>query len=78
MTSKLENPFGIFYPVHSRDGMQFAVNQCVKEIQHGRGMNGNPWRGDLVIVKYADLYVTMTSHPASFASADPNLFADFH
>jgi hypothetical protein len=53
MTSKLDHPYGIVYPVISRDSLPFAVNQCVREIQQGRGIR-TPWRGDLVVVKFSD------------------------
>lgn len=62
MTTKLEQPFAIFYPVASRDNMPFSVNQCVREIQQGRGLLQRPWRGDLVVVKYQDYtYTKLTS-----------------
>jgi hypothetical protein len=57
MTAPLARPYTIFYPVISRDGMPFPENQCVREIQQGRALRGNLWRGDLVIAAYTDAYV---------------------
>jgi hypothetical protein len=51
MNKKFANPYIIFYPVVSRDGMPFPVNKCIREIQ-GTGETG--WRGNIVIAKYRD------------------------
>jgi hypothetical protein len=56
MTTKLTRPYTIFYPVIARDGMPFPINKCVREIQQGRGLIGNQWRGDLVVAAYSDAY----------------------
>ena len=48
------NPYVIFYPVLSRDGMPFPVNKCIKEIQGPNYREHLAWRGNLVIAKYRD------------------------
>jgi hypothetical protein len=58
MTTKLTRPYTIFYPVIARDGMPFPINKCVREIQQGRGLIGNQWRGDLVVAAYSDATYT--------------------
>jgi len=54
MNRKFANPYVIFYPVLSRDGMPFPVNKCLKEIQGPNFRENLAWRGNLVIAKYRD------------------------
>jgi hypothetical protein len=54
MNKKFANPYVIFYPVLSRDGMPFPVNKCLKEIQGPHYRENLAWRGNLVIAKYRD------------------------
>jgi hypothetical protein len=52
MNRKFANPYIIFFPFVSRDGMPFPINKCVREIQ-GRSFTEEAcWRGNLVIAKY--------------------------
>ncbi|KAM6495679.1 hypothetical protein JOM56_008385 [Amanita muscaria] len=54
MYSKFTNPYIIFYPTVSRDGMPFPINKCIQDIQ-GRGFKEEEaWRGNIVIAKYHD------------------------
>jgi len=54
MNRKFANPYIIFYPTVSRDGMPFPVNKSIREIQ-GRAFNDEyAWRGNIVIAKYCD------------------------
>ena len=54
MNQKFTNPWIIFYPTVSRDGMPFPVNNYIKDIQ-GRAFNEETaWRGNIVIAKYHD------------------------
>ncbi|KAG6877502.1 hypothetical protein C0992_009827 [Termitomyces sp. T32_za158] len=54
MNRKFTNPYIIFYPIVSRDGMPFPINKSIREIQ-GRGFREeNAWRGNIVIAKYRD------------------------
>ena len=52
MNKKFANPYVIFYPVLSRDGMPFPINKCLKEIQGPNYREQLAWRGNLVIAKY--------------------------
>ena len=54
MNKRFANPYVVFYPVLSRDGMPFPINKCLKEIQAMNYREGNAWRGNLVIAKYRD------------------------
>jgi hypothetical protein len=58
MTKNLPNPYAIFYPVVSRDGMPFPVNKCVREIQGKNYREETAWRGNLVIAKFTDTSYT--------------------
>src|SRR5579863_183076 len=59
MNKKFANPYIIYYPVISRDGMPFPVNRTVRDIQEevnkGRRLPEDQlWRGNLVAAKFAD------------------------
>ena len=59
MNKKFANPYIIYYPVISRDGMPFPVNRTVRDIQDelnkGRRLREDQlWRGNLVAAKFAD------------------------
>ena len=54
MNKKFANPYVIFYPVLSRDGMAFPINKCLKEIQGPNYRESAAWRGNLVIAKCRD------------------------
>lgn len=54
MNKKFSNPYVIFYPVVSRDGMAFPVNRCLKEIQGQNFRESLAWRGNLIIAKCRD------------------------
>jgi len=54
MTKKFANPYIIFYPVVSRDGMPFPINKCIKEIQARAFKEETGWRGNIVVAKYAE------------------------
>ena len=60
MNKKFEEPYIIFYPIVSRDGIPFPVNKFVKELQGTLYNEQSAWRGNLVIAKYKNLqYNTM-------------------
>jgi hypothetical protein len=59
MNKKFANPYIIYYPVVSRDGMPFPVNRTVRDIQEevnkGRRLHEDQlWRGNIVAAKFAD------------------------
>jgi hypothetical protein len=62
MNKKFAQPYIIYYPVISRDGMPFPVNRTVRDVQEevnkGRRLREDTeeqlWRGDLVAAKFAD------------------------
>ncbi|KAJ2924948.1 hypothetical protein H1R20_g12150, partial [Candolleomyces eurysporus] len=54
MNKKFANPYIIFYPVVSRDGMLFPVNKCIREIQGTAYKEDVAWRGNIIIAKYRD------------------------
>lgn len=54
MIRKFTNPYIIFYPIVSRDGMEFPINKSIRDIQ-GRGFKEEvAWRGNILIAKYRD------------------------
>ncbi|KAF8351244.1 hypothetical protein F5887DRAFT_936538 [Amanita rubescens] len=52
MNRKFQNPYIIFYPIVSRDGMPFPVNKCIRDIQGQAFVEETAWRGNIVIAKY--------------------------
>jgi hypothetical protein len=59
MNKKFANPYIIYYPTVSRDGMAFPVNRTVRDIQEevnkGRRLREDQlWRGNLVAAKFSD------------------------
>jgi len=63
MNKKFANPYIIYYPVVSRDGMPFPANRTVRDIQEevnkGRRLREDQlWRGNLVTAKFADDHFT--------------------
>ncbi|KII95987.1 hypothetical protein PLICRDRAFT_170575 [Plicaturopsis crispa FD-325 SS-3] len=54
MNKKFANPYCIFYPIISRDGMPFPVNKCIREIQGRAFREDAAWRGNIIIAKYRD------------------------
>jgi hypothetical protein len=63
MNKKFANPYIIYYPVISRDGMPFPVNRTVRDIQEevtkGRRLPEEQlWRGNLVAAKFTDDHFT--------------------
>ena len=62
MNCKFTNPYIIFYPVVSSDGMQFPVNQCIRDIQGLSFAEEAAWRGSIVIAKYFENPYTGMMH----------------
>jgi hypothetical protein len=54
MNKKFANPYVIFYPTVSRDGMPFPINKCLKEIQGRSFREAAAWRGNIIIAKYRE------------------------
>jgi hypothetical protein len=54
MIQKFANPYIVFYPVVSRDGMPFPPNKSIREIQGRQFREESAWRGDIIIAKYRD------------------------
>jgi hypothetical protein len=54
MNRNFTNPYVIFYPTLSRDGMPFPVNKAIREIQGGNYSEPSAWRGNIVVAKYRD------------------------
>ncbi|KAF7798401.1 hypothetical protein EIP86_009622 [Pleurotus ostreatoroseus] len=60
MNRKFDEPYIIFFPVVSKDGLPFPINQYAKMIQGNLFKETKAWRGNLVIAKYTSLeYTTM-------------------
>jgi len=60
---KFANPYIIYYPGVSRDGMPFPVNRTVRDMQEevnrGRRLREEQlWRGNLVAAKFDDDHFT--------------------
>jgi hypothetical protein len=54
MNRNFTNPYIIFYPTISRDGMPFPLNRAIREIQGRNFRESSAWRGNIVIAKYRD------------------------
>ncbi|KAF9649313.1 hypothetical protein BDM02DRAFT_3128410 [Thelephora ganbajun] len=74
MNKKFANPYVVFYPVLSRDGMPFPINKCLKEIQGSNYRENIAWRGNLVIAKYRD---EQLSTPVDATMADFPLLKNY-
>jgi hypothetical protein len=54
MNKKFANPYIIFYPIVSRDGMPFPVNKSIREMQGRSFLEEIAWRGDIIAAKYCE------------------------
>ncbi|TFK43306.1 hypothetical protein BDQ12DRAFT_718535 [Crucibulum laeve] len=54
MNRKFANPYIIFYPTVSRDGMPFPINKTIRDIQGRSFKEEIAWRGNIVVAKYRD------------------------
>ncbi|KDR83494.1 hypothetical protein GALMADRAFT_647529 [Galerina marginata CBS 339.88] len=54
MNRKFANPYIIFYPTVSRDGMPFPVNKTIRDIQGRSFKEEYAWRGNIIVAKYRD------------------------
>ncbi len=52
MNRMFANPYIIFYPVVSRDGMPFPLNRSIREIQGRSFKKEVAWRGNIIAMKY--------------------------
>ncbi|KAF7792106.1 hypothetical protein EIP86_003136 [Pleurotus ostreatoroseus] len=55
MNKKFDEPYIIFFPVVSRDGLPFPINKYVKDLQGNLFQESKAWRGNLIIAKYTNL-----------------------
>lgn len=55
MNHKFEQPYVIFFPAVSKDGHPFPINSYVKDLEGASFRADLAWRGDLIVVKYADI-----------------------
>lgn len=53
MNRKFANPYIVFYPVISRDGMPFPVNRAIRILQGSNLKEDHAWRGNIVVAKYS-------------------------
>lgn len=54
MNKNFTNPYIIFYPTLSRDGMPFPINRAIREIQGRNFRESYAWRGNIVVAKYRE------------------------
>jgi hypothetical protein len=54
MNKKFAQPYVVFYPVVSRDGMPFPINKCIREIQGRSFREVTAWRGNIIVAKYRE------------------------
>jgi len=54
MNKKFAQPYVVFYPVVSRDGMPFPINRGIREIQGRAYREANAWRGNIIVAKYRE------------------------
>ena len=74
MNQRFENPYVIFYPAVSRDGMPFPINESIKKIQGSRFNETHAWRGNIIIAKYCDEHL---SSPMKATMADYPLLSNY-
>ncbi|KAJ7762812.1 hypothetical protein DFH07DRAFT_739178 [Mycena maculata] len=70
MNRKFTNPYIVYYPTVSRDGMPFPLNKCIRDIQGANYNEHAAWRGNIIIGKFRD-------HDAPFTSMMDASMADF-
>ncbi|KZV59889.1 hypothetical protein PENSPDRAFT_567591, partial [Peniophora sp. CONT] len=58
--------YAIFYPVPSAEGWVFPVNEVARKINGHLFKDDQLWRGNLVVVKFSDEYIS-DPIPACFA-----------
>ncbi|KAI0034434.1 hypothetical protein K488DRAFT_39381, partial [Vararia minispora EC-137] len=69
MRNKFAQPYMIFFPVVSRDGMPFPINRTLREVQGDWYQSNHAWRGNVVVAKYRDatfkqlVNMTMADYP---------------
>ncbi|KAJ7638444.1 hypothetical protein FB45DRAFT_1132235 [Roridomyces roridus] len=70
MTKNFNHPYIVYYPVMSRDGMPFPINQAIRDIQ-GKNFNEHTaWRGNIIIGKFRE-------HDQPFTSMMDASISDF-
>ncbi|KAA1475952.1 hypothetical protein DENSPDRAFT_861002 [Dentipellis sp. KUC8613] len=52
MNKRFTEPYMVFYPTISRDGLPFPVNLSIREIQGNAFKKHMCWCGDIIIAKY--------------------------
>ncbi|KAJ7367876.1 hypothetical protein DFH08DRAFT_8077 [Mycena albidolilacea] len=70
MNKKFTNPYIVYYPAVSRDGMPFPVNKSIRDIQGSDFNERFAWRGNIIIGKFRD-------HDQPFTSMMDASMADF-
>ncbi|KAJ3745917.1 hypothetical protein EV360DRAFT_57429 [Lentinula raphanica] len=68
MNRKFVCPYIIFYPVVSKDGMPFPINQTIRDIQGRQFREEVAWRGNVIVAKY---------HESPYSSLMDASMADF-
>ncbi|KAJ3556076.1 hypothetical protein NM688_g2231 [Phlebia brevispora] len=58
MNYGFDQPYIIFFPVISKDGHPFPVNEYIKGLQGKLFKENKAWRGNIIISKYSDLRYT--------------------
>jgi hypothetical protein len=54
MHKTFSQPYIIFYPVISKDGMAFPINQAIRAMQEEKFDESVAWRGDIIIAKFCN------------------------
>jgi hypothetical protein len=54
MRNSFPQPYIIYFPVISRDGMPFPANKTLRDIQGAWFKPEHAWRGNIVVAKYRD------------------------
>ncbi|KAI0069156.1 hypothetical protein BV25DRAFT_1986675 [Artomyces pyxidatus] len=62
MNKKFTNPYIIYFPVISRDGMPFPINKAIQEMQGRMFVKEYAWRGNIVVAKYSDGRFSQMTH----------------
>ncbi|KAJ7231694.1 hypothetical protein B0H12DRAFT_1029388, partial [Mycena haematopus] len=70
MNKKFATPYIVYYPTVSRDGLPFAINPAIREMQGPNFDKKRSWRGNIIVGKVWD-------HNQPFTSMMDASIADF-
>ncbi|KAJ7442235.1 hypothetical protein B0H11DRAFT_1663868, partial [Mycena galericulata] len=54
MTKRFAHPYVVYYPLKSREGLPFSINENIRGIQGSRFQSHLAWKGDIIVGKCMD------------------------